>query len=151
MEQEEEELTPEQEKEMTRIHDMTVELQILFKARDFEKIKNLTNSDIYKPAFLKYSWEILTALGRRLREEELTPEARDEIEQILIYIADITDPEECLIEFLEQFEESKNNIAFTTFLKAMQKVMLRLMENKTWKKRNLEWSLNAIQVYNFYF
>lgn len=126
----------------TLLHEFTVDLQILCKENNFEKIQQLTKDPGNKDGFKDNSWDLMPLLVRRLNEG-ITSVKKEAIEEILLYIAEITDPEESIFEFLEQFEQGKNDVVFTTLLKPLQSVLLRMPKEKS---RNLEWTLNAIQV-----
>lgn len=65
-------------------------------------------------------------------------------EEILKFISTKCNPEECIFEYLEVIETTKNDTIFTSILKALQ---ICIMQQKNNKARTLEWCLNSIQIY----
>lgn len=91
-------------------------------------------------------WDLIPVIANHLNEETLSknPELFECCENLLVVIAEKSNPEEALLEFIEQAELAKNDTKFITILKALQKTLLRLTSKRG---RSLEWSFNTIQAH----
>lgn len=89
---------------------------------------------------------IVSTLIGNMSEENLRSnfELFSVCEDLLKFVAGKCAPQEVLLELLEKLEITKNDEIFTSLLKALQIVLLRLNENKA---RSLEWSLNSVLAY----
>ncbi|XP_058833691.1 glomulin-like isoform X1 [Topomyia yanbarensis] len=116
------------------------------KAKDYKNVATVLRDEKNKANLHADCMEIVSVLISHLTEETL----RDDFtlftacEDLLKIVAGKCIPQEVLFELLERIELTKNDDAFTSLLKVLQVVLLRLKENKA---RSLEWSLNSVSCY----
>ncbi|XP_055537620.1 glomulin-like isoform X1 [Wyeomyia smithii] len=65
-------------------------------------------------------------------------------ENLLKFVANKCNPQEVLLVILEQMELNKNDEVFTSLLKVLQVILMRLKESKV---KSLEWSLDTLLLY----
>jgi hypothetical protein len=90
------------------------------------------------------SWDIIPSVSKFLVQETVdnSPEVFDCCETLLKEIAQKSNPEEALLEFLEQGESFENDVKFLALLKPIQVILFRLPKRR---RQSLEWCLNMIQ------
>lgn len=123
-----------------------------------ELVSNLLDSEKYKEvlkvpddehlseSFKEHYWDLTTVIIKKIENETLTlkPSLQNSCERLLEIIAEKAQPEEALLEFLEQIEHVKNDSQFIVVLNILLLILKKLM-TKRW--RSLEWCLNAINNY----
>lgn len=65
-------------------------------------------------------------------------------EQLINIVADKSNPEEALLQFIEEIEESTDDTKFLSLLTPVQKTIFRIPKKRV---NSLAWCLNAIQTY----
>lgn len=92
------------------------------------------------------SWDLIPVICEYLTEKVKVdnPELHVCCEQLLNIIADRTNPEECILQLIEEVEEARDDTAFVSILKPLQKILSRV---QTKRQNSLAWSLNAIKMY----
>lgn len=92
------------------------------------------------------SWDLIPVVAGHLDEETLStnPDLFECCEKLLEIVAEKSNAEEALLEFIEQTELAKNDTKFIAILKALQKTLLKLTSKRG---RSLEWSFNTIQAH----
>lgn len=90
------------------------------------------------------SWDIIPSITKFLVQETVdnSPEVFDCCETLLKEIAEKSNPEEALLEFLEQAESFENDVKFLALLKPIQIILLKLPKRR---RQSLEWCLNMIE------
>ncbi|XP_055624622.1 glomulin-like isoform X1 [Toxorhynchites rutilus septentrionalis] len=115
-------------------------------AREFHQAAKVLQDKRYDARLQSECMDLVSTLADNLTPDNL----RDNYdlfmscEDLLKIVAAKCVPQEVLFELLEKIENTKNDDVFTSLLKALQIVLLRLKENKA---RSLEWSLNSIISY----
>jgi hypothetical protein len=92
------------------------------------------------------SWDIIPSVSKFLSQETIdnSPEVFDCCEILLKEIAQKANPEEALLEFLEEAENFENDVKFLALLKPLQVILLKLPKRRG---LSLEWCLNMIQCH----
>lgn len=100
----------------------------------------------YNACLKDNSWDLIPVITGYLNDETLTNNADlfECCEHLLQIIAEKSNPEEALLEFIEQAELAKSDTKFLAILKALQKTLLKLTSKRG---RSLEWSFNTIQAH----
>uniref|UniRef100_A0A0A1XA70 Glomulin n=1 Tax=Zeugodacus cucurbitae TaxID=28588 RepID=A0A0A1XA70_ZEUCU len=122
----------------------------LIKEKQYEGVALLFTSETESERNL----ECLKTVGSDLYHDVCVPNMTTEIhdkqlplyncsEELLYLIAKYGPMEELLLELLELIEEQKSEYVFSSSLRALQAVLLRMGEKKP---RALEWSLNSIHT-----
>lgn len=90
------------------------------------------------------SWDIIPSISTFLIQETIdnSPEVFDCCETLLKEIAQKANPEEALLEFLEQAESLEDDVKFLALLKPLQIILFKLPKRRG---QSLEWCLNMIQ------
>lgn len=90
------------------------------------------------------SWDIIPSITKFLIQETIdsSPEVFDCCEILLKEIAQKANPEEALLEFLEQAENLEDDVKFLALLKPLQIILFKLPKRRG---QSLEWCLNMIQ------
>lgn len=90
------------------------------------------------------SWDIIPSVSKFLNQETVdnSPEVFDCCETLLKEIAQKSNPEEALLEFLEEAESFENDVKFLALLKPIQVILFRLPKRR---KQSLEWCLSMIE------
>lgn len=116
------------------------------KAGEFKHVIKLLRDTKNEALLHAESMDIVSTLVDNLTEENLRGDFKlfSACENLLKLVAEKCVPQEVLFELLERVELTKNDEIFTSLLKVLQVVLLRLNENKA---RSLEWSLNSIFSY----
>lgn len=113
----------------------TEAISLFYASEHASKVKN--NSWDLVPVLSKYS---LTYTEDGNRNSEIFKCCK----QLLNSIADISNPEEALLQFIEEVEESDNDIKFLMMLDPLRKILLRVPNKKL---ISLAWGFNAIHNY----
>lgn len=92
------------------------------------------------------SWDLIPVICAFLtsNSEQQNLEVFKCCEQLINIIADNSNPEEALLQFIEEIEESTDDTKFLTLLKPVQKIIFRIPRKRV---NSLAWCLNAIQTY----
>lgn len=92
------------------------------------------------------SWDLIPVICEYLTENKKVdkPDVHACCDKLINIVADKANPEECILQMIEEVEEAKDDTAFVTLLKPLQKVLLRI---KTKRQNSLAWCLNAIKTY----
>ncbi|XP_065082450.1 uncharacterized protein LOC135704863 isoform X2 [Ochlerotatus camptorhynchus] len=116
------------------------------KAGEFKDVIKLLRDNKNEALLHMESMDIVSILVDNLTEENLRDDFKlfSTCENLLKLIAEKCVPQEVLFELLQRVELTKNDEIFTSLLKVLQVVLLRLNENKA---RSLEWSMNSIFSY----
>ncbi|KAL3288030.1 hypothetical protein HHI36_002482 [Cryptolaemus montrouzieri] len=114
-------------------HNVAHAVAIINDNRYFENLKN--NCWDLVPVITKY-------LSSDYENDKL--EVFKGCEELLNKIAENSNPEEALLQFIEEIEESEDDTKFVTILFPMLKVLQRIPKNRL---NSLAWCLNAIQTY----
>lgn len=116
------------------------------KAGEFKDVIKLLRDNKNETSLQAESMDVVSTLVDNLTEENLRNDFKlfAACENLLKFVAEKCVPQEVLFELLERVELTKNDEIFTSLLKVLQVVLLRLNENKA---RSLEWSLNSIFSY----
>lgn len=104
------------------------------------------NDNKYSLCLKDNCWDLIPVVARFLEEETLrtNSELFECCEGLLEVVAEKSNPEEALLEFIEQAELAKKDTKFIAILKALQKTLLRLCAKRG---RSLEWTFNTIQAH----
>lgn len=92
------------------------------------------------------SWDLIPVICEYLTEKVKVenPELHLCCEKLINTITDKANPEECILQMLEEVEEARDDTAFVTLLKPLQTVLNRI---KTKRQNSLAWTLNSIKLY----
>lgn len=111
-----------------------------------KEAKTAIHDNKYSACLKDNSWDLIPVITKYLTDENL----KDDLElfeccEILLgVIAEKSNPEEALLEFIEQCELAKDDTKFIAVLNALQKTLLKLTSKRG---RSLEWSFNTIQAH----
>ncbi|KAK9889588.1 hypothetical protein WA026_006961 [Henosepilachna vigintioctopunctata] len=113
---------------------------------NFSYALTLVNDNRYYEDFIKSSWEILPLVTKNLTSTQEDDNIHNfkYCEDIIHKIAEKCNPEEALLQFIEEVEESKDDTQFKALLCPMLKVLQRIPNNRL---NSLAWCLNSIQTY----
>lgn len=92
------------------------------------------------------SWDLLPIICEYLTESVKVnnPELYVCCDKLINIVADIANPEECMLQMIEEVREARDDTAFVTLLKPLQNVLLRV---PTKRQNSLAWCLSAIKAY----
>lgn len=92
------------------------------------------------------SWDLIPVICAFLTSnyEEKNLDVFKCCKQLIDVIADNSNPEEALLQFIEEIEESTDDTKFLTLLNPVQKIIFRIPRKRV---NSLAWCLNAIQTY----
>jgi hypothetical protein len=98
----------------------------------------------YEQCLKDKSWDIIPSVSKFLIQETIdnSPEVFECCENLLKEIAQKANPEEALLEFLEQADNFENDVKFLSLLKPLQIILFKLPKRRG---QSLEWCLNMIQ------
>ena len=106
----------------------------------------LINSIKYEECIKDKSWDIIPAISKYLVQDTLdnSPDTFHCCNSLLETIALKANPEEALLEFLEEAECVENDLKFLSMLKPLEIILFRLPKRR---QQSLEWCLNTIQTH----
>ncbi|KAJ8965502.1 hypothetical protein NQ314_004090 [Rhamnusium bicolor] len=92
------------------------------------------------------SWDLIPVISEFLTtfHEKENLEVFKCCEQLINTIATSSNPEEALLQFIEEIEESVDDTKFLILLGPLQKILFRIPKNRI---NSLAWCLNAVQTY----
>ncbi|XP_069691842.1 glomulin-like isoform X1 [Periplaneta americana] len=104
---------------------------------------SIIRNNMYVQCLKDKSWDIIPAVSKYLTQEtvESAPEVYECCQTLLIEIAEVANPEEALLEILEEAENVENDVKFLALLKPLQNILLKLPKRRG---QSLEWCLNTI-------
>lgn len=126
--------------------DLVNEITALISKNLLSETLSVINDNKYNACLKENSWDLIPVLTKHLDHETNinSPDLFDCCQKLLLIVADKSNPEEALLEFIEQCELAKGDTKFFAILKALQKTMLKSTSKRG---RSLEWSLNTIQAH----
>ncbi|GBP19901.1 Glomulin [Eumeta japonica] len=112
----------------------------------YKEVLAIPYNEKYKQNFKDNCCDIISVIIGKLDNDTAVtkPSLQTTSEELLSIIVEIANPEEILLEFIEQIEVSKNEAQFLTLLSPIQQLLKRLTSKRG---RSLEWCLNAISTY----
>lgn len=126
--------------------DLVHTISELLTKNQLKEAHNAINDNKYSTCLKDNSWDLIPIIVSHLDQETL--ESNQDLfeccENMLQVVADKSNPEEALLEFIEQAELALNDTKFIAILQALQKVLLKLINKRG---RSLEWSFNTIQAH----
>ncbi|XP_056643606.1 glomulin [Diorhabda sublineata] len=94
------------------------------------------------------SWDLVPVLSKHsvtyTEDGNINAEVFQCCKELLNSIADISNPEEALLQFIEEVEESDNDIKFVMMLDPLRKILMRIPNKKL---ISIAWGFNAVHNY----
>ncbi|XP_018579610.1 glomulin isoform X1 [Anoplophora glabripennis] len=100
----------------------------------------------YSAEIQNNSWDLVPVICEFLTasHKEQNSDVFKCCEQLINVVADNSNPEEALLQFIEEIEESTDDTKFLMLLTPIQKIIFRIPKKRL---NSLAWCLNAIQTY----
>lgn len=126
--------------------DLVNEITELISKNLLSETLSVINDNKYNACLKENSWDLIPVLAKHLDNETNlnSPDLFNCCQELLLIVAEKSNPEEALLEFIEQCELAKEETKFFAVLKALQKTLLKLTSKRG---RSLEWSFNTIQAH----
>lgn len=124
--------------------DLVNKITLLLSENQLKEAISAINDNKYTACLKENSWDLIPVITKHLNDDtnNTQPELFDCCEKLLLVVAEKSNPEEALLEFIEQAELAKEDIKFLAILKSLQKTLLKLTSKRG---RSLEWTFNTIQ------
>lgn len=101
-------------------------------------VKNLFKEKTNKEAIQSNCWDLIHIVCCHYHQSEPT------WQELINILAEETNPEEALLQFLEEVEECEDNNKFVCLLSPLQTVLLKIQPKRV---NSIAWGLNAISTY----
>lgn len=131
---------------MEQTFDIIEEISKLLNSGNYKEASQLPNDDKYTESFSDNCWDLVSLVIMKIEDDTiiLKPSLQHCCEELLLLIAEKAQPDEALLEFIEQIELAKNDAQFLTILTPLQHILKKMISVR---ERSLEWCLNSICTY----
>ncbi|CAH2005573.1 unnamed protein product [Acanthoscelides obtectus] len=126
--------------------DFVTSVRQLLNHGDIDRVLTVFSDEKNKTEIVDVSWELLPILTQYLTSDygKNSEKLFKGCEELLQVVADTANPEETVLQFIEELEESTDDIQFLTLLKSIPKVLCRISQKRT---NSVGWCYNSIHSY----
>lgn len=131
---------------MEKSVDVVELISTLLDSEKYKEVLSIPEKEKLQETFKDNCWELISVVIQKIENDTIIikPSLHRTCEELISIIIQQSQPEEALLEFIEQIELAKNDAQFIMILNPLQHVLQKLA---TKQARSLEWSLNSISTY----